>query len=279
MIRRPPRSTLSSSSAASDVYKRQVEDIIREAKKINPYVIIICEPWGGGYDPEGFSLRGWGSWNDQIRNGIKGENPVNGLGWIFGHWYGDNNPDRIKSYVNGTLVQDKKGLFQKKEHSVNYLESHDGYTFGDFIRIGTKDVRPDDIINDIDSNALLSAAQLKLNKLGALFLFTSQGITMMHSGQEFARSKVIARSYVKDKNVGKLDHNSYEKDNETNYINYHDFIVLFNAAQKVDEEFKLPQGNWDILVNPLYAGIVKLGDAFGKIVVNPVSGFVLRKRK
>jgi pullulanase/glycogen debranching enzyme len=156
---------------------------------------------------------------------------------------------------------------------------------------------------------------------------------MIHSGQEFARSKVIASSYVKDKNVGKLDYNSYEKDNETNYINYYhsdfnkelvdyykglillrktfpafrraeyenisffniydndfalgyclnydedEFIVLFNAAQKVDEEFKLPQGNWDILVNPLYAGIVKLGDAFGKIVVNPVSGFVLRKRK
>ena len=28
MIRRPPRSTLSSSSAASDVYKRQVQDIV-----------------------------------------------------------------------------------------------------------------------------------------------------------------------------------------------------------------------------------------------------------
>lgn len=310
-----------------------VEDIIREAKKNNPYVIIVCEPWGGGYDPEGFSLRGWGSWNDQIRNGIKGENPINGLGWIFGHWYGDNNPDRIKSYINGTLVMDIKGLFQKKEHSVNYLESHDGYTFGDFIRIGSKDVRYDDIIKDIDSNALLSPAQLKLNKLGVLLLFTSQGITMIHSGQEFARSKVIAKTNVKDKNIAKLDHNSYAKDNETNYINYHhsdfnkelvdyykglillrktfpafrraayenisffkiydndfalgyslnydkdEFIVLFNAAQKTDEEFKLPEGNWDILVNPLYAGITKLEDALEKIVVKPVSGFVLRKRK
>lgn len=310
-----------------------LEEIIREAKKINPYVIIVCEPWGGGYDPEGFSLRGWGSWNDQIRNGVKGENPINGLGWIFGHWYGDNNPDRIKSYINGTLVRDRKGLFQKKEHSVNYLESHDGYTLGDFIRIGTKDVRPDDIIKDIDSNALLSPAQLRLNKLGALFLFTSQGMTMIHSGQEFARSKVIAKTTVKDKNIGKLDHNSYEKDNETNYINYHhsdfnkelvdyykglihlrkefpafrrtpyenisffkiydndfalgcrlnydedNFIVLFNAAQKIAEEFKLPEGNWDILVDASKAGIEKLGEVSGKIVVQPVSGFVLRKIK
>ncbi|MCK7523758.1 MAG: hypothetical protein MZV64_42115 [Ignavibacteriales bacterium] len=50
--------------------------------------------------------------------------------------YGNNNPARIKSYVNGTLTKDTLGLFQKPEHSVNYLESHDGYTLGDFIRLG-----------------------------------------------------------------------------------------------------------------------------------------------
>jgi len=198
-----------------------IEEIIREAQKINPNVIFVCEPWGGGYDPMGFSLRGWGSWNDQIRNGIKGENPRDGHGWIFGKWHGNNNPDRIKSYVNGTLVKDKNGLFQKKEHTVNYLESHDGYTFGDFIRIGTREADPEKIITDVDKNTKLTPLQLKLNKLGALFLFTSQGITMIHSGQEFARSKVIPYDPKSlDKNSGKIDHNSYEKDNETNYINY-----------------------------------------------------------
>ena len=85
-----------------------IEDIIHEAKKVNPDVVFVCEPWGGGYDPAGFSLRGWGSWNDQIRNGIKGENPFNGLGWIFGEWYGNNDPNRIKSYVNGTLTRDSR---------------------------------------------------------------------------------------------------------------------------------------------------------------------------
>ena len=44
---------------------------------------------------------------------------------------------------------------------------------------------------------------------------------MIHSGQEFARSKVISKvTNANDSNIGKLDHNSYEKDNETNYINY-----------------------------------------------------------
>ncbi len=198
-----------------------IEEIIREAKKINPYVVFVCEPWGGGYDPAGFSLRGWGSWNDQIRNGIKGENPFHGHGWIFGKWFGNNDPQRIKSYVNGTLVRDKHGLFQKKEHSVNYLESHDGYTLGDFIRIGSGEVDHHKKIKDVDSFQLLSAEQLKLNKLAALFLMTSQGMVMIHSGQEYARTKVIPFDIdVPDTNKGRIDHNTYDKDNEVNYINY-----------------------------------------------------------
>jgi pullulanase len=209
-----------------------LELIIHEAKKINPYVVFVCEPWGGGYDPAGFSVRGWGAWNDQIRNGIKGENPFDGHGWIFGKWYGNNNPQRVKSYVNGTLTKDTLGLFQKPDHSVNYLESHDGYTLGDFIRLGLGDVKRDDIIKDVDKNVKLTPQQMKLNKLAALYLFTSRGITMIHSGQEFARSKVIPLNIPEqDQHKGMIDHNSYDKDNETNYINYNHAKIneeLFN---------------------------------------------------
>ncbi len=320
---------------------KTIEEIIKEAKKMNPRVVFVCEPWGGGYDPAGFSLRGWGSWNDQIRNGIKGENPVNGLGWIFGNWYGNNDQGRIKSYLNGTLVRDKNGLFQKPEHSVNYLESHDGYTLGDFIRIGLNrqvgtpsenKSDPHKVINDIDKFVKLTPVQLKLNKLAALFLFTSQGITMIHSGQEFARTKVISQNNdVPDTMKGMIDHNSYNKDNETNYINYghakineellnyykglielrnrypsfrraqyeevsfyiikdndfaigfliarggDEFIVLFNANPSKKEEFHLPEGKWDILVNKDYAGIKTLETVIEKIVLEPSTGVVLKK--
>jgi len=198
-----------------------IETIIREARKINPDVIFVCEPWGGGYDPAGFSLREWGSWNDQIRNGIKGENPNNGHGWIFGKWYGNNNISRIKSYVHGTLVRDSLGLFQRKEHSVNYLEAHDGYTMSDFIRIGLGDAKSDQKIADLDKHYKLTAKQMKMNKLAASFLLTSQGMVMIHAGQEYARSKVIPHlEGIQDPHAGQIDHNSYEKDNETNYMNY-----------------------------------------------------------
>lgn len=309
-----------------------IEEIIFEAKKINPYVVFVCEPWGGGYDPAGFSVRGWGAWNDQIRNGIKGENPFDGHGWIFGKWYGNNNPNRIKSYVNGTLTKDTLGLFQKPEHSVNYLESHDGYSLGDFIRLGLGDVRRDEIIKDLDKKIKLTPQQLKLNKLAALFLFTSRGITMISEGQEFARSKVIPfNESEQDPQKGMIDHNSYDKDNETNYINYNHvkinqelfnyykgligirkkfetfrradynnihfinvkenpfafgystdyadehFLVLFNANTKLQHEFILPEGEWQVFADENQAGVQPMRTVQQKVTINYSSGMILKK--
>ncbi|PID61118.1 MAG: pullulanase [Ignavibacteriae bacterium] len=241
-----------------------IETIIREARKINPQVVFICEPWGGGYDPKGFSLREWSSWNDQIRNGVKGENPNNGLGWIFGKWYGNNNKKRIESYVKGTLISDKHGLFQESKHAVNYLESHDGYTLGDFIRIGIGKIASNDKVKDKDELVKLTDEEMRLHKLAAMFLFTSKGITMIHSGQEFGRSKIIQKSNkINDEKAGELDHNSYNKDNETNYINYAD-------AEKNSELFNY------------YKGLIKLRknhDAFRRADNNDYKFLDIKKNK
>jgi len=314
---------------------KTIEEIRERAKEINPNVILIGEAWGGGgYSPDGFSKKEYAAWNDQIRNGIKGENPNNGHGWIFGKWYGNNSQKRIKSYLQGTTVQDTLGLFQRKEHSVNYLESHDGYSLGDFIRIGLKENAHKKSINNVDKFVKLSPTQTKLNKLAALFLFTSQGITMIHAGQEFARSKII--SYTEkgsDLEKGSIDHNSYNKDNETNYINYrhakinrdlfdyykglielrkkysafrnaesenaefydhikskfafayklsdneNTFVVIFNADDKLNLEFPLPEGNWEILVNNSSAGIKPLKVIKNKIQIDAKTGIVLKQKK
>ena len=310
---------------------KTIETIIREAKKINPNVVFVCEPWGGGYDPTGFSVRGWGAWNDQIRNGIKGENPFNGLGWIFGKWYGNNNIKRVESYVNGTLLRDKYGLFTNKKYSVNYLASHDGYTLGDFIRIGSKAVDPNKIVTNVDKFVKLTPQEMKLNKLAALFLFTSQGITMFQEGAEFARTKVIPLNIkVPDIHKGHIDNNSYNKDNATNYINYKHaqinkelvdyyrglialrntypafrrakydnihfvelksnefalgyflkyensvFFVGFNADPQKKANFKLPKGKWDILVNSQKAGFDSIGVIRNSLLLQPITGTVLK---
>ena len=59
-------------------------------------------------------------------------------------------------------------------------------------------------------------------RLGHVFLLTSQGIPMLHAGHEWGRSKGF-------------DHNSYEKDNEVNHLDYtvaqrNSEIVAYTAA-------------------------------------------------
>ncbi len=197
-----------------------VDLITLEARKINPDVVLIAEPWGGGkYDPAGFSQHGWAAWNDQFRNGIKGQNPENGQSYIFGRYLGDLDREAVKRYIRGTLAAEG-GLFQQSSHAVNYLGSHDDHAYGDFVRIGSGAVRPDQVISDPMANARLTTEELKISKLGALILFTSQGAVMMEEGHEFARSKVIARSEAPDTMIGRIDHNSYNKDNETNWLDY-----------------------------------------------------------
>lgn len=306
--------------------------IVKETRALNPNVILIAEPWGGGYAPTKFSDFGYASWNDRYRNGVKGENPEYGLGWLFGKWYSNNNKHSIENFIKGTTIDGHNGLFNEHYHSVNYLESHDGYTLGDFIRIAIDDTLPNEQISDIDEHIKVTPSQLKFNKLAAMFLFVSKGITMIHSGQEFARSKVIFRdSKINDPNQGKLDHNSYEKDNPTNWINFEhskankelvnyykglinfrkkyslirsaehhsytfydimytnlafafkvednedEIFVALNADTTLTAHFDLPNGDWNIIADPIRAGIKNIGSVSKTLSVPPTSGFILVK--
>jgi len=207
-----------------------IDEITYEARKLNPHVVLIAEPWGGGYDPTGFSKRGWLAWNDQIRNSIKGSDPLHHKGFIFGEWHHEASRQAIENYLRGTLLDQQNGRFTSSRTCLNYLESHDGYTLGDFIRIA---LNPDWLHQRLDREKIvaLGAQGEKIARLAALFLMVSQGTVMLHQGQEFARTKWIIPHEVNDPNTGTLDYNSYEKDNGTNYIHYKDIKsnpVLFD---------------------------------------------------
>jgi len=214
-------------------------DIIKnEAQKINPNVILIAEPWGGEYKPSGFSDHGWISWNDKIRNGLKGSHPVSDKGFIFGGWNHETSRFAIENFIRGTLKQGEKGLFNTSKHSLNYIESHDGYTLGDFIRISLDHHKNEQVFKNKRALTSLSEQELAIAKLAALTLFVSQGVTMIHSGQEWARSKLIVDHSLKDPKTGTLDHDSYNKDNETNWLNYNEIDInrgLFNYYQQLIE--------------------------------------------
>jgi pullulanase/glycogen debranching enzyme len=156
---------------------------------------------------------------------------------------------------------------------------------------------------------------------------------MISEGQEFARSKVIPQNISEqDSHKGMIDHNSYDKDNETNYINYNHasinsdlltyykglielrkkyeafrrasyndvkfisftdnpfvigyylkykkevFIVVLNANTKLNFEYNLPDGDWEILVNDSSAGVNSIGKVEKHIKINSSTGIVLKRR-
>ena len=202
-----------------------IDMIKQEAQKINPNVILIAEPWGGEYKPSGFSDHGWISWNDKIRNGIKGSHPISDKGFIFGGWNHETSRFALENFIRGTLKTAEKGLFNTSAHSINYIESHDGYTLGDFIRISLDHSKNEQKFENKRALTYLSQQESAIAKLSALTLFVSQGVTMIHAGQEWARSKLIFDSSNLDKRAGMLDHDSYNKDNETNWLNFNEIEI------------------------------------------------------
>ncbi len=189
---------------------------------INPRAILIAEPWGGGgYDPAAFSDLGWSSWNDRFRNTVKGGHPGRDDGFLFGRYRAGETKSALETCLTGSLRSDG-GAFRMSLQSVNYLESHDGYTLGDFIRIALGITAEGQRVADPAANGLLSSDQLAVHRLAALTLFASRGPVMLHEGQEYGRSKLIRAALVDDPRSGTLDDNSYNKDDATNHLDYRD---------------------------------------------------------
>lgn len=201
-------------------------DAITEATQaVNPNVILIGEPWGGGgYNPAQLADHGWASWNDHFRNSVKGRNPrQDDYGFIFGRLWDGNNTEHYMTLMRGYL-QDEGGHYRHPVQSVNYLESHDDHTLGDFIRLSLGKVGPQEVVSR-EQVAKLSDEELKIHKLAAISLLTSQGPVMLSQGQSWGRAKVIANSIGTDAHAGTLDHNSYEKDDETNWLNWDEKVL------------------------------------------------------
>lgn len=202
-------------------------------KSINPSAVLVGEPWGKRYFPQRMSDLKFGVWNDVYRNGIKGENPFDRPGFIFGNWDQQLNSHNFTKLLIGSLRKDG-GLVPDSRYTVNYLASHDGYTLGDFIRIASRKTIKADAKNRV-THVKLTDDEMATAKLGAFTLACSQGMMMMHAGQEFARSKVIVKEAgVKDKSCGEMDHDSYNKDNDTNYLNFEDI----KANQEIFDYYK-----------------------------------------
>jgi len=188
--------------------------IIDELKKINPNVIIYGEAWNE--KEKEFSEMGWGSFNAKFRDVLRGDlHNYDEKGFLFGNFRDSETLENLQALILGT-----PNIYQSSAHAVNFLEVHDDYCFNDYLRLSSSRNSKDDIIDDPMKHIELDDDLLRKNKLGALILLTSQGIPIIHQGQDWAHSQIIAETDAYDPNVGKMDRNPYNKDNETNWVNW-----------------------------------------------------------
>ena len=176
-----------------------LEEIEEELKKINPSIILIAEPWSfRGRLPEKMNQTGYSLWSDRCRESLL-EFVKNGKG-----------KEEIIQLLQGKLDIENKHPWQ----SVQYIESHDDYTFID--RLCTD-------LNEGGSHP--DEKTINQAKLAMILLLLSPGIPMLSAGQDFLRSKNGKRNTYQDGEINALDYRKLEK-----YKQIHDEI---NAVIKL----------------------------------------------
>lgn len=212
------------------IHDIETMNLIREEiNKIDPSIIIYGEGWTAGNSPLDESKRavkkntqqidGIGAFSDDIRDGIKGgvfNNEESGFvsgasgkeEWIkFGVVGSIQNRQIDYSLVPYSLAPWANEPYQ----SVNYAEAHDNLTLWDRLATSNADSSEED--------------RIKMDKLAAAIVSTSQGINFYHLGQDFLRTKPVDDTYTA------FDENSYKSSDFTNSIKWDrksEYIDVYN---------------------------------------------------
>lgn len=165
--------------------KKTMQLIIDELPE---HIFLTAEPWAADWNrnlwgKSDFQGTRLSKWNDDFRETIR----------AFAS--GSANRNDVQTMMAGTCFWWTSSPIE----SLNYVECHDGYTLNDLFH-GDK----------------------KKTRFAAVALLTAQGIPMIHSGQEFNRSK-------------QGNHNSYDQDNEINWIDW-------NAKEQNRDIYELYRG-------------------------------------
>ena len=129
--------------------------------------------------------------SDSIRDAIKGS--------VFE----GNEPAYVNSKDSDSInfVNDVKNALTLKRR-VSYTSAHDNYTLYDKLILSTDIVDKTDKEHMFDRNEVL----IKMNKLAAGIVFTSQGMSFFQAGEEFLRTKQgISDSYKSPIAINQLD--------------------------------------------------------------------------
>ncbi len=207
--------------------------IARELRKIKPGLLLYGEGWTAGESPLPDSVRALKKYayklddiavfNDDIRDGIKGSVFVNEE-----RGFASGRPGMEESIKFGIVaackhpqVDYKKVNYSnapyaaKPAQTITYAECHDNHVLWDKLKISA-----------IDAS---EAERKEMYKLALTIVLTSQGISFLHAGSEFLRSK-------------KGNENSYNSGDSINAIDWnlktrnHDVYLYVKSLIKMRKE-------------------------------------------
>ena len=188
---------------------------VREAvDKIDPSIVIIGEGWDLGTpldaklkanQKNAEDMPSIGQFNDALRDGIKGsvwddKEP----GFVNGK---QGTEDFIRQSIAGGLTFDEQmATYRSPEQVVQYVEAHDNLTLWDKLKKTNPDATEEEL--------------KRMHKLATSIVLTSQGVSFLHAGQEFMRTKDgDPNSYQSPDGINQLDwQRRAEFSEEVNYV-------------------------------------------------------------
>ncbi|HEX7844968.1 MAG TPA: type I pullulanase [Chitinophagaceae bacterium] len=184
--------------------------ISKELHKIKPGILIYGEGWTAGASPLPDSLRALKKnayqldriavFSDDIRDGIKGS--------VFDHHdkgFANGKPGMEESIKFGVVasidhpqidyskVNYSKAAYAKEPwQTISYAECHDNHVLWDKLAISAQNAT--------------EAERKEMHKLALSIVLTSQGISFLHAGTEFLRSKKgVENSYNSPDSINQID--------------------------------------------------------------------------
>lgn len=211
--------------------------------QVDPSIIIYGEGWTGGESPLPEHLRavksntylmpGIAAFSDDMRDGIKGHVfYVEEKGFVSGE---KGLEESIKFGVVGSIAHDQIDYSKVKysnrpwakepSQSINYVSAHDNLTLWDKLTLSTPDTSVED--------------RMKMNKMAAAIVMTSQGIPFMQAGEEILRSKPLddtgtnfdENSYVSPDSVNSIKWDT--KEDHKDIFDYYKGLIAFRKAHPI----------------------------------------------
>lgn len=200
--------------------------VSKELHKIKPGILLYGEGWTAGASPLPDSLRAIKKnvskldriavFSDDIRDGIKGSVfEYNDKGFASGK---AGMEESIKfgivaackhPQVNYSKVNYSKAAYAKEPYqTISYAECHDNHVLWDKLVISAKDAT--------------EAERKEMHKLALSIVLTSQGISFLHAGTEFLRSKKgVENSFNSPDSINAVDWDLKSKNKDVfDYVQY-----------------------------------------------------------